>query len=43
MHRDIGFWIAVALVAIVGEILFKVIAGKLGDRVPVLADLAAAL
>jgi len=43
MHRDIGFWLAVVLVSIVGEALFKIIAGKFGGSVPVLADLAAFL
>jgi UPF0716 family protein affecting phage T7 exclusion len=43
MHlpRELGFWLAVALVAVVGVAGFKLIAAHLGSTVPALADLAA--
>jgi UPF0716 family protein affecting phage T7 exclusion len=41
MHREIGFWLAVALVSVIGVAGFKLIAARLGGFVPALADLAA--
>jgi UPF0716 family protein affecting phage T7 exclusion len=41
MPRELGFWLAVALVAVVGVAGFKLIAARLGNLVPALADLAA--
>lgn len=41
MHREFGFWLAVALVAVVGVASFKLVAVKLGGSVPGLAELAA--
>lgn len=38
---EIGFWLAVALVAIVGMAFFKLAAAKAGDKIPALAELAA--
>lgn len=41
MPEEIGFWLAVGVVAVVAVALFKLLAGKVGDKVPALADLAA--
>lgn len=41
MHREIGFWAAVALVAVIGVAGFKLLAAKVGHIVPAMADLAA--
>lgn len=41
MAEEIGFWVAVGVVAIVAVALFKLTAAKVGDKVPGMADLAA--
>lgn len=41
LPEEVTFWIGVGVVAIVAVALFKVLAGKLGDKFPALADLAA--
>lgn len=41
MHREIGFWLAVALVAVIGVAGFKLLAAQLGGSFPALAQLAA--
>lgn len=41
MREELGFWLAVMLVAVVGVALFKLVAAKVGDRVPGLAELGA--
>ncbi len=43
MPEEIGFWLAVGVVAIVALALFKLIAGKVGDKFPAMAELAAFL
>jgi hypothetical protein len=40
LHREVGYWVSVALIAIVGIALFKVIAIRVGDRFPALLALA---
>lgn len=42
MQFEIGFWLAVALVAIAGVATFKVLAGtKVGEQLPGMRELAA--
>lgn len=41
MPEEIGFWVAVGVVAVVAVALFKLAAGKVGDKFPAMADLAA--
>ncbi|MGH9042677.1 MAG: hypothetical protein ACRDZ3_20875 [Acidimicrobiia bacterium] len=41
MTQELSFWGAVALVAVAAIALFKILAAKVGDRVPALAELAA--
>lgn len=41
MREELGFWLAVMVAAVVGLALFKLVAAKVGDRVPGLAELAA--
>jgi hypothetical protein len=38
---ELGFWLAVALVAIASVALFKIAGAKFGDHVPALGQLAA--
>jgi len=39
--RDLGFWLAVMLAAVVGVVLFKFAGALAGERFPALAALAA--
>lgn len=41
MPEELGFWLAVMLVAIAGVALFKIAGAKFGDHVPALGQLAA--
>lgn len=41
MREELGFWLAVMLVAVVGVGLFKLVAARFGDQVPGLAELGA--
>ncbi len=41
MREEAGFWLTVALVAVVGVVLFKIAALRVGDRFPALAELGA--
>ncbi len=41
MPEEIGFWLAVGVVAVVAVALFKLVAGKVGGQFPAMADLAA--
>lgn len=41
LPRELGFWLAVAIVSVIGVAGFKLIAARLGSLVPALADLAA--
>lgn len=41
MTESLSFWAAVGLVAIAAVAFFKLVAAKLGGRVPALAELAA--
>jgi hypothetical protein len=40
MKEELGFWAAVGLVAVVAVVVFKLVAGRLGDKVPALGQLA---
>jgi hypothetical protein len=42
-REDIGFWLAVMLVAVAGVALFKILGARVGDQFPALRDLAAAI
>jgi UPF0716 family protein affecting phage T7 exclusion len=41
VHREIGFWLAVALVAVIGVAGFKLLAAQFGGSFPALAQLGA--
>lgn len=41
MGQELGFWLAVMLVAVAGVALFKIAGARLGDHVPALGQLAA--
>lgn len=41
MFAEVQYWLAVGLVAIAAMAFFKLLAAKVGGRVPALADLAA--
>ena len=40
MHREIGFWVSVGLVAVVAVALFKLLGAKVGEMFPPLSALA---
>jgi len=41
VKKELGFWLAVACVAIAGVAVFKIVGAKVGDRVPAVSQLAA--
>ncbi len=41
MRDEVGFWVTVAIVAVVAVVLFKLAALRLGDKVPGLQELGA--
>lgn len=41
MREEAGFWVTVALVAVVAVVLFKIVALHAGDRIPGLSQLGA--
>jgi len=40
MREELGFWFTVMIAAVVGIAFFKIIAAKLGNTIPGLAQLA---
>lgn len=41
MSSELGFWIAVMIVAVVGVATFKLIGARVGEHVPAIGQLAA--
>lgn len=41
MKEELGFWLAVALVAVAGVAIFKLVGARVGESVPAIGQLAA--
>lgn len=41
MKEELGFWLAVGLVAVASVAIFKLVGTKVGDQVPAVGQLAA--
>ncbi len=41
MREEVSFWVAVGLIAVASVVLFKLMAAKVGDRWPALAEVGA--